>query len=81
MTAMDKANIEAELDDLKRSEQINEWHITLGYGAAEYTVDFNIKTNPNIKAFAKRLNQKYGAKDFGKYQEGSTVSVKFVVSL
>lgn len=78
---MGTTEIEIELDEMKRSEQINEWHSTLGYGAAEYTVAFNVKTNPNLKAFAKRLNQKYGAKNFGKYQEGFTVSVKFVVTL
>lgn len=78
---MSTTDIEIELEELKRTDQISEWQTTLGYGSAEYTVSFNVNTNPNIKAFAKRLNQKYGANNFGKYQEGSTVSIKFVIGL
>lgn len=73
--------LERELENLKSTEQIKEWSVSLGYGDAEYTVEIGQKNSSTVKILAKNLNQKYGAHTFVKYQDGKNVSIKFVVNL
>jgi hypothetical protein len=70
-----------ELESLKRNEQIDNWSVTLGYGTSEYTVDLTRNNKLDVKLLAKRLAKEYGAKEFSRYVDGSTVAVKFVVDL
>ena len=74
-------DIERDLENLKRTEQINEWSVSLGYGNAEYTIEIRPTTLANIKALAKKLKEKYGAHSFAKYEERGQLAVKFVVNL
>lgn len=73
--------IEIELDQLKATDRIKDYSTTLGYGVAQYTVEFDSVKVPNLKAFAVNLKNKYGATDFSKYSDGDTIAVKFVISL
>lgn len=76
-----KTNIDAELDNLRRTEQIKDWSSSLGYGEAEYTIEFKPESIPNLKILAKKLNEKYGARNFAKYNDHGTIAIKFVVTL
>lgn len=73
--------IEQDLEQLRATELIKDFHVSLGYGLAEFTIDVNPVKVPNIKAFALKLKDKYGATDFRKYGNGNDVSIKFVVRL
>lgn len=74
-------DIEKDLDNLRSSEQIKDWSVTLGYGDAEYTIDLKPLSKESIKLLAKRLKDRYGAHSFVKYEEHGQVAVKFVVDL
>lgn len=73
--------IEQELENLKNDNQIREWSVSLGYGDAEYTIEVNRSNTANLKVLAKRLNKKYGARNFVRYDDRGVVAVKFVVNL
>lgn len=73
--------IERELEELRHTQQIKEWSVSLGYGSAEYTVEVSSSNISHLKTLAKRLNQKYGAHNFTKYDDRGVVAVKFVVNL
>lgn len=74
-------NIDIELEQLRSTEQIKDWHVSLGYGEAEYTIEFKNANLPNLKLMAKRLNEKYGARNFTKFNDNIGVSIKFLVTL
>lgn len=73
--------LESELESLKRNEQIYDWSVALGYGAVEYTIDLKRNNTLDIKALAKLLAKNYGAKEFSRHVDGSSVAVKFVVEV
>jgi hypothetical protein len=75
------SNIDIELDNLRRTEQIKDWSSSLGYGEAEYTIEFKPESVPNLKLLAKKLNEKYGARHFTKHNDNGTIAVRFVVTL
>lgn len=78
---MSTKRLDFELESLKRTEQINDWSITLGYGTSEYTIDLKRNNALDIKLLAKRLTKEYGASNFSRHVDGSNVAVKFVVEL
>lgn len=73
--------LNAELDALKSTEQLADWTVTLGYGEAEYTLDLNHNAKIDVKTLAKKIQKAYGAKNFTKHVNGSSVAIKFVVDL
>jgi hypothetical protein len=75
------SNIDLELENLRRTEQIKDWSSSLGYGEAEYTIEFKTESVPNLKILAKKLNERYGAHNFTKHNDNGTIAVKFVVTL
>jgi hypothetical protein len=75
------SKIDTELENLRNSEQIRDWSVSLGYGEAEYTIEFKASNIPNLKLLAKRLTEKYGAHNFTKHTNNGEVAIKFVVTL
>jgi len=73
--------LERELENLKRMDQISDWSKSLGYGDVEYTIDLNPALSPNLKALAKTFSKTYGAHNFQRFVDGSAVAVKFVVTI
>lgn len=73
--------IDTELENLRYSEQIKDWSVSLGYGEAEYTIEFKSNSVPDLKILAKKLGDKFGAHTFTKYADNGSVALKFVVTL
>lgn len=73
--------LETELENLKRTDQISDWSVTLGYGDAEYTIEFHRNKIPNLKSFAIQLQERHSAHTFGKFVDGSITAMKFVVNI
>ena len=42
--------IDTELENLRNTEQIKDWHVSLGYGEAEYTIEFKNASVPNLNS-------------------------------
>lgn len=78
---MSNIKLNADLDTLKRNEQIIDWSVCLGYGDAEYTLELGTTNALDLKVLAKRLSDSYGAKSFSRYVEGSNVAIKFMIDL
>lgn len=78
---MTNRTLNLELDTLKATEQLADWTVTLGYGEAEYTLDFNHNAKIDVKLLAKKMQKVYGAKNLTKHVNGSSVAIKFVVDL
>lgn len=73
--------LEYELENMKRCDQITDWSKTLGYGDVEYTIEVRNTTPLSLQSLAKSLSKRYNAHTFQKFVDGSAVSVKFVVNL
>lgn len=69
------------LNSLRSGDRIVDWRNNPGYGYIEYTVEFNLATKTDLKAFAKEINRKYAAFNFTKHKDDQVLAVKFIIKL
>jgi hypothetical protein len=72
--------LENYLETLKRSNALVDWRCTPGYGASEYTLEFEKVRATNIMPVATHIKTTFKARDFTKHNDGALLAVKFVIT-